>query len=267
MKNDLFKIIQTICSTSKHRSKPIEVIQDMTQGMFNILTTPSFMAQAAPISGFYYRPEFRTNPRDFHRQPEADVLLMQAVAIWIKHIAENEPFTDVMTSQLAPHCGDKLGQFLTPPDLAELLPMLSGAINGPMVPEDGEIHIGEPTGCGAGSLILGQLKYIHDTQGPEALKRVHVTGIDLDPTMAMLSAVQIGMNIVVHKVMPASIHIHCGNGLTDYDDEIKGYGPKTLIYLWERVPKYTQSMCPEFNTFTQTMKKILQVEISLGERE
>lgn len=257
MSDDLFKAIDKLCATSNHRSKPIEVIQDMAQAMFNLMTTPAHVADVAPISGFYYRPEFRTHVRDIHRRPEDAQALHEAVAIWIRSIHESAPFTDVMTNLLAPHCGDKLAQFLTPPDLAAgLLPFLTGALKGQMVPDHEEIRIADPAGCGAGSLILGQLKYIYETQGREAVSRVHVTGVDLDPTMAMLTAVQIGMNVLVHRLQPASIHIHCGNGITDYDDERKGYGLKTLIYLWERVPKYTASLCPEFRAFTKVMKKL-----------
>jgi hypothetical protein len=104
-----------------------------------------------------------------------------------------------------------LGQFFTPTPLCDFLAQLQMipdlSAPGPMV------KVLEPS-SGAGGMLLGVMRTILATSGPAGFRRLSLTGVDLDPLCARMTAVQILVAAQAHSLPIGHVAICQGNGLS-----------------------------------------------------
>lgn len=144
--------------------------------------------------------------------------------------------SDFMAQELSNYKNDPEA---TPRAVAEGLNRLAGSI--PELETKEDILVGDFGGCGAGSLLLGWLRYAHELH-PTRLNQVHMFGVDLDPKMVRMTALQITMSCLVHDIPLGSLSLHCCNAITDYDHYAFG-SSKFLAYRFAA----DRNRCVSFN--------------------
>ena len=250
--------IQKLCTMSKYSSGPKQVIDDMVQLAFNLMTTPIFLDHF-PRSRYYVDHSMRNEVRRYEHDPEAWKLLQELVVDFMRAIKEAQPFEDVMGSFYDEYLGQALGQFLTPKDVADALAAIQLAL---MDKPTEKLVIGDPCGCGAGSLVLAQLRGILDMHGEDIIKLLEVVVMDLDPNMVRLCTVQIVMSSVMHNIPIFGLEAHCGNTITDYSPR-PGSKP-TLSLRW--LPVMSKEEYFEADPQVQALNKLMKV-VTEGERD
>jgi len=219
------KKIQQICK-SRFSNGSKQVIDDMIQLSFNIMTTPMFMTRF-PRTRYYLDETMTAEVRRYEHDPQAWQLLQDLVLDFFKAINDAEPFTDVIGSLYDEYLGEVLGQFLTPSDVADALAEFQVIFM--EQPAEKQV-IGDTCGCGAGSLILAMLRSIMRHHGEDAMQHLEVVAMDLDPNLVRMCSVQVVMSALVHGIPLNGFVAHCGNTLTDYAP--KEGKKSTLALAW-----------------------------------
>lgn len=245
---DFSKKIERICQLNNYRTKPKDVLDDLIQLNFNLLTELQFQAKANFGGAYWVEPGLRKELSTYKNEPKVWETLQELSLDWLKAIAEHEPFTDVFNVIYDPYLGDTLGQFLTPVDVSQTL----AAIHNPTVPENESYTLGDPCGSGVGSLVLSLLQHIHTKQGKQALRRVNVIAMDIDHRMVKATAVQVGMSCLVHQIKLQSFSVHHGNAIMDYDAR------KTLAFYMTGIRETPQLQA--FNELSMKVKQAKAVE-------
>ena len=204
---DMSKQIQELCQVKRRRPK--EVIDDMVQMTINtIITQPIFMEQSFPNTLYHFVPNFYTRLIRYEKDPTAMSMFQELCLTYTQTIQQQPAFTDVLGSLYDQHLGEDLGQFLSPPDIANLLGELS-TINGPILEQS---TIGDDC-CGAGSLVLGQLRSRLQSEGKASLKLLHIHINDIDMNMVKMATAQIVLSSAMHRIPIGSLTAHHGNAL------------------------------------------------------
>lgn len=152
---------------------------------------------------------------DFSKKiaPKQLPVLLEASEIYHNLVKQAEPFEDVLGSVYDENLGQVLGQFFTPNDLANNI----SKIIGKYINKDKDVvNIGDPSGCGGGSLILPQLKSIYKEKGKVGILNTNITGMDIDLKMVQLTAVQILAHSKIHSIPVRSLKLFLGNSIAEY---------------------------------------------------
>lgn len=228
----LSKKVQTVCNTFNRRNaNPRQVIDDLMQLACNLITEPAFIPKAFKNTLYCYKSGFRNELSHYKEEPEAWTLLQLLYNDYMQAILDNEPFTDIVGMMYDESLGkNNMGQFLTPPDLADkLVPFLTGAV-APKI--TAPIKIGDICGCGAGSLILGQIKGFIMEQGEDVAKHLHVVGVDSDMRMVRMTTAQVVLSSICHRIPLGSFTSYHANAIAEF-----GYtaeqDEKHLAYFWQ----------------------------------
>jgi hypothetical protein len=142
--------------------------------------------------------------------------VVNATRVYLALVLESPAFTDVLCEAhahlLARGDGDGLGQYFTPPDVADLAAVLAvdQVARYPPKKAPGEpFRIHEPA-CGAGSLLLGHLRSM-----PRGwlLPEVVIEAIDIDPMCCAMTTLQFVANSLLHNKRLQQVRVWCGNTL------------------------------------------------------
>ena len=243
---NLSKQVAKVVQVARNRNTK-QVIEDLMQMYCNLLSEPAFIERAFPNTLYRYGAEFRQELTYYKKDKRAWEELQTLSQMFLQAIAEAEPFTDHMTSLYDLELkGNTLGQFLTPPDLADLLGALIMNISEPIT---SPTTIGDDTGCGAGSLVLGQIKATLARDGKGAVSMLNVVANDLDPHMAKICTVQVVLNSCIHRIPLKSVRVFNGNIITEYEEMNQG---KHVLYHW--LPNAHQSLYDDVVRFSQEHK-------------
>lgn len=211
---DFSKKIKDACSAFQRRNiGPKQVMEDIINYCCLLLLDKEFITKAFPRTLYEFSNSFGSMSfKHYQDEPRAHAIVQELVKDFITLIKESEPFTDTLGMLYDEHLGKVLGQFLTPPKVAYCL----AAFNLHGEDWSKERGIADPTGCGAGSLLLGSLRYIYETHGKEAIAKVHMSAVDLDINMVRMTAAQIILHSIIHQIPLASFKVSHGNAITDY---------------------------------------------------
>lgn len=150
------------------------------------------------------------------RVPEdAEEGVLRAIEAYSQLVAAESPFEDILGPlymELASH-GSKqhMGQFFTPYEIAKMMNLMT---IGEALPQDRELVTVCDPACGSGVMLLSFLQIVLEKFGPEALKRISVTGVDLDAICVDMCATQLLANCNIHRLQVGEILIVRGNSLT-----------------------------------------------------
>ena len=156
-----------------------------------------------------------TGGRKPNPPPEAVIgELRELGRLYAQCVIEAPPFTDVLGSlylSLASHGAKKqLGQYFTPPSVAEIVAQLKGLPTKPN-PNGGLWSILEPA-VGSGAMLLAPARILHRVD-PDALQWWSFRGIDKDRFCSLMCAIQLAANAFVHQCAIGEIAVYCGNAL------------------------------------------------------
>jgi len=154
-------------------------------------------------------------PRPTHGSELKDVV-PQLVETYSRCVDAEPPFSDILGScymELATR-GQKqwLGQYFSPAGLCDM----NAAMLIDRLEPDRLTRIADPA-CGSGAMLLAACRRVLAVFGVDGLRRISITGIDLDATCADMAAVQLLANCNVHEVRLGEVRILRGNALDDPD--------------------------------------------------
>lgn len=255
---NLSKQVARVATVARNRTEK-QVIEDLMQMYCNLLTEPAFIEVAFPNTLYRFGAGFRQELSYYKNDLKAWDELNKLSQMYLQTVAEAEPFTDHMTSLYDMEVkGERLGQFLTPPDLADALGELTMALSEPITKPT---TMGDDTGCGAGSLILGSIRAVLKQQGKGSVSMLHVVANDLDPQMAKITTVQLVLNSCIHRIPLNSVLVHNCNVISEYTAMNEG---KHALYHW--IPNAPQDLFDQvaiqgkavkaLNTLTELTKEI-----------
>lgn len=243
---NLSKQVAKVVQVARNRNTK-QVIDDLMQMYCNLLSEPAFIEKAFPNTLYRFGAGFRQELTYYKKDLPAWDELTKLSQMFLQTVATAEPFTDHMGSlydlELS---GNTLGQFLTPPDLADMLGELTMSLAEPITKPQ---TIGDPTGCGAGSLVLGLIKSVLKNQGKGAVSMLHVVANDLDPHMAKICTVQVVLNSCIHRISLNSVTVHDCNVITEYQEMNEG---KRTLYHW--IPNAPQGLYDDVMRFSQAQQ-------------
>jgi hypothetical protein len=224
MTNQITEKINKLCAMSKYCAGPKQVINDMAQLAFNVLATTPAFAMAFPGTSLYVDEGMTAEVRRYEHDPEAWALLQELVLDFFHAVKSSEPFTDVIGAIYGDLVGKNLAQFLTPKKVADGVVAMQLAF----MPQHVErITLGDPTGCGTGSMILAALRNVLKKHGKDSLGYLDLVVMDIDPNMVRLCCLQVVLSAVMHRIPLMGFEAHCGDTIRDYN------GPKkTLAFGW-----------------------------------
>ena len=235
MKEHLIKGIQKkmtrMVEVSNQCSSPKQAIDDLTQLLFNMTTMPAFYKRIS-CKAKVYRTDSIYQPLERYRNdPLGWELLNELVDDYLEIVEAQPPFTDVMhlIGYSSKPWSKALGQFLTPPTVAQALIRLSTLGLDEQLANGKHLLVGDNAGSGGGSLLLAFLCEVH-TLHPTKTHQAHLFAVDIDYRMVMMTAVQIVLSSVVHQLPIGSLKVHHCNGLTDYNDDTYEYSNLSYVY-------------------------------------
>lgn len=204
-KSDLFKIGAKL-DGSEQRNKEASYKMFVDYAFGSMLQALSFMQICG--SEIYMKKHLRESLMNIKDSPE----LGQSVKSYCDLVLACAPFTDVFSMLheellLTGRRGEGLGQFFTPPDLADALAQLMPLLTGGKKIED--------FCCGAGSLPLAALKRCAMTT-PDALATVTVILNDIDELACKVAFLQVVANMLVHRVQVGEILMYNCNVITEW---------------------------------------------------
>jgi hypothetical protein len=141
--------------------------------------------------------------------------LFELSGLYGRLVAEN-PWRDILGAvymELSAHGQRKwMGQYFTPQSVADFMAEINtGDLDPAAHPKDRFVTILEPT-SGAGILLLSVCNTVAMKHGVEALRRLSLTAIDLDPLCARMTACQLLANAALHGPL-GEILVYRGNSL------------------------------------------------------
>lgn len=158
--------------------------------------------------------------------PEKEEELIYAIVAEIYEIYENsEPFSDILTDLYGEVLNYSLGQHMTPPDIAEVLPALMDTENqiGEKLNSQNTICVFDPA-CGTGGLILGKCRYILKKYGKDAFSRIDFFANDIDQKMCIATVANLELNSLIHQIPYNQLTVYNENALiTDFDNDTEPF--------------------------------------------
>lgn len=210
------KNLTRMVEVSKQGLTHQQCLIDMSQLSFNFVCSQWFWRSAFPTGAMFHEDFMEQELTSYKKDPEAWELLQTVTTDYWELVKLCDPFTDVM--HLIGYSSQKLskalGQFLTPPAVADCLFKLTCDL--PELETDEHSLVGDPAGCGAGSLLLGWLRHAH-AMHPTRLGQVHMFGVDQDPKMVRMTALQITLSCIFHNIQLGSLSLHCCHAIINYD--------------------------------------------------
>lgn len=155
--------------------------------------------------------------RDKAEERALDVV-NRVVESYLTLVEEESPFTDILGPlymELASHGGKEiLGQFFTPQNISYFMALM---MLGAKPDAEGPLLRACDPASGSGVMMLSFCMSMLKTYGPESLKRVSVTCVDIDAYCAEMSAIQFLINLHVHHLSLGELVVFHGNSLAPHD--------------------------------------------------
>lgn len=218
--NNMSKQIKEICRVSNNKLTPKQVIDDLVQLGLNVIGNKDFNKTVFRNTLYGFSAEMRPRLAHYKNDLEAWELLQELFNTYLVAIHQAEPFADVIGSMYDEYLGDFLGQYLTPHDVSDLLMEL---IMTQLEPITKPFVLADDMGCGAGSLILAQLRAVLKSQGKGALKWVHAKAVDIDISMVQMCTVQVVLSSAIHRLPIGSFTSFHANILTANPNQMGQY--------------------------------------------
>lgn len=167
------------------------------------------------ITQLWGLPEWSPVPADV----QSDIA--DAINIYGSMVEKQEPFVDLLGPlymDLASRGGRKqLAQFFSPWPICQMMAQMAGVEN-PSSKRGGDlVRVCDPA-CGSGAMLLAYANAVLNQHGAEALAGLSLTGVDLDPYCALMTATGLIANCNVHGFQLGEIVVMRGNALRPWSE-------------------------------------------------
>ena len=244
-KTEFFKKLTEVCSNfNKSGVKEMNTIALVYQVAFKAIENSGKLE--LPIQYRYTSIDFPKNVLEKHSED-----VHHCAGLLLQAICEAEPFTDLMTQYVEEieATNKNLAQFFSPSDISNMIGQFTTQSFKLEQFNDVEYTvIADPTGCGAGSLVLGQLRALRDIKGfkEEHYQSVSVYMNDLDEDLHRIAFFQVLLSSLAHAIPLGKIEVENKNIITDYDKKtnsllfIANYQREAKIILRKMFSKIQQ---------------------------
>ena len=144
---------------------------------------------------------------------EGQELVNECVDLYRQSVISAGPFEDLLGPvymQLATkYARDGLGQYFTPSCISGLM---AAVLVGDEKFDRPLTKFMEPC-VGSGALVLGLVKHVLGTHGPQKLLKLSLTGVDLDPVCVHMFAVQMLASMLFHDLPVGEVVAVHGNSI------------------------------------------------------
>lgn len=208
-------LITDIYNTSKNFHSRKHVIDTVVSAAFVILKHAT-TTMARPHEAMGHRLErltLKVQTEDYEKIKESALCLISMYQV-------AEPFSDILSGLYGSLLSYEKGQHMTPQDIADVLFELHDVLSQyeDLPSKEQPLSIGDMTGCGLGSLLLGQLRGIYLKHGRAGIRNIDLFGIDIDTSMCMATIFQIEVASVMFNIPYNQMTIWNDNAITGYDD-------------------------------------------------
>lgn len=161
-------------------------------------------------------------------------VLFNLSGLYAREVIEARPFADLLgpvhMDLVSRYHQKGSGQFFTPEAICQLMARLTLG-DAEIDVEQGRLtRVCDPA-VGAGALLLGVLAQVLESQGPEALPWISLTGIDIDGRCARMYPCQVMSGLYIHQLSLGELVSYQGNALIDPAD-------------WQTVCHYSRADLP-----------------------
>ncbi len=151
--------------------------------------------------------------------PEVTEVLFNLSGIYANELIKVAPFSDLLSvvymDLASNYQRSGMGQFFTPESVCRLMAQISiGSELVDLASEQRLMRFSEPA-VGAGGMVLAFLAEVLLQQGPEALRWVSVTGVDLDRMCSRMYPCQVLSSLLVNQLQIGELISYHGNTLGD----------------------------------------------------
>lgn len=165
----------------------------------------------------YPNGDFKATPVD----ENTALIIADAVTFYLHMVKDSKPYTDYLSLiheeiLLSGRKGDKLGQFMTPLDIAMLLTDLLWARKD--IHSISEVKMIQEPCCGTGSMILAPLAAIAKEDSSK-LGLMKIVINDLDALMCKVTTVQIMASTLMHGFKLNALLVYNCNYITEWGKE------------------------------------------------
>ena len=224
--------LEHLVSISRQCTSSKQATEDLTQLAFNLTLERGFHKVAWPKGRAMASDSIHQPLERYKNDLQAWAVLNELVYDYLTIVKQQAPFTDVMylIGYQSKSLSKALGQFLTPPQVAQGVVGMLGMGKMDELTEGKHIRVGDPCGSGAGSLLLAFLAEAHRVQ-PTRTNQIHLMAVDIDYRMVMMTSVQIALASIIHHIPIGSLRVYCANSIIVYCSYAYGKTDK-LDYLY-----------------------------------
>jgi hypothetical protein len=185
-------------------------------------------------------PEWQTVPDNV--QPK----IVKAIEAYAAIVKNQPPFMDVLGPlymEMASHGSRQmLAQYFSPWPIASMMARMTA---GDPPPDDGDLIRACDPACGSGVMMLAFANQVMTDWGADSLKRLSLTGCDLDSYCSRMMAAQLIANCNIHNVQLGEILVLRGNSLfpdQDMETIVHATAPSVRDVLPARHPARLQAL-------------------------
>lgn len=221
MKN-INKNIEILVNHSKHITSKKQAIEVVVHYLYCMALTKDLQVSSRK---FPFCEKITKIPEPKNITPKEKEIISSIIEEIAKAYANSEPFSDILTELYGKVLNYSLGQHMTPPDIAEVLPALMDTENqiGEKLNSQNTISVFDPA-CGTGGLILGKCRYILKKYGKDAFSRIDFFANDIDQKMCIATVANLELNSLIHQIPYNQLTVYNENALiTDYDNDTEPF--------------------------------------------
>jgi len=221
MKN-INKNIDILVNHSKHITSKKQAIEVIVYYLYHLALTKDLQVSSRK---FPFCEKITKIPEPKNVTPKEKEIVSLIVKDIVKLYVDSEPFTDILTELYGKVLNYSLGQHMTPPDLAELLPALMDTDNQieERLKTQNTTSVFDPA-CGTGGLILGKCRYILKKYGKDTFSHIDFFANDIDQKMCIATVANLELNSLIHQIPYNQLTVYNENALiTDYDNDTEPF--------------------------------------------
>lgn len=214
---------------------PSAILNDFVQLMCVMISSPIFhhnLFKQAPNGSFFadqlFGKSLTADGQEYHQGYAEST--NELTRTYLIDVFNSEPFKDILGPVYEQYSIDhRKGQFFTPPCLGALFAEIHFNDSNQDLQGEAPFSITDSS-CGAGALLLANLRKLYSAGGANTIQRVEVYANDIDLNLCKITTVQILISCALKKLPLRRFQITNYDILKDlFNDECR----KKVVYDWQ----------------------------------